>query len=137
MLGAIVVAFIPFQKASRNPAAKTVFDEPIQLPTNQKIDSRLVTGSLLFGVGWGIAGICLAPSLTLKAVPRLYLIRFKSYISYRTPPGYFYIMTICQNIASTLSVKLIFRPRSSTISTFTLVRPKLILLKCASSGMPN
>ena len=65
MLGAIVVAFIPFQKASRNLATKTVFDEPIQLPTNQKIDSRLVTGSLLFGVGWGIAGICPASSLTL------------------------------------------------------------------------
>mgnify|MGYP003505553912 CR=1 FL=1 len=65
MLGAIVVAFIPFQKASRNLATKTVFDEPIQLPTNQKIDSRLVTGSLLFGIGWGVAGICPAPSLTL------------------------------------------------------------------------
>lgn len=65
MLGAIVVAFIPFQKVSRNPTAKTVFDEPIQLPTNQKIDSKLVTGSLLFGIGWGIAGICPAPSLTL------------------------------------------------------------------------
>src|SRR5690606_11508776 len=65
MLGAIVVAFIPFQKASRNLATKTVFDEPIQLPTNQKIDSRLLTGSLLFGVGWGIAGICPVSSLTL------------------------------------------------------------------------
>src|SRR5690606_34377881 len=65
MLGTIVVDFIPFQKASRDLAAKTVFDEPSQLPTNQKIDSRLVTGSLLFGIGWGIAGICPAPSLTL------------------------------------------------------------------------
>ena len=65
MLGAIMVAFIPFQKATRNPATKTVFHEPIQLPTNQKIDSKLMSGSLLFGIGWGIAGICPAPSLTL------------------------------------------------------------------------
>ncbi len=65
MLGAIVIAFIPFQKTSRNPTAKTVFDEPFKLSTNQKIDSRLVTGSLLFGIGWGIAGICPTPSLTL------------------------------------------------------------------------
>lgn len=65
MLGAIMVAFIPFQKATRNSVAKTVFHEPIQLPTNQKIDSKLMSGSLLFGIGWGIAGICPAPSLTL------------------------------------------------------------------------
>ena len=65
MLGAIMVAFIPFQKATRNPVAKTVFHEPIQLPTNQKIDSKLMSGSLLFGIGWGIAGICPALSLTL------------------------------------------------------------------------
>lgn len=65
MMGAIAVAFIPFQKASRNPAAKTVFHEPIQLPTNQKINSKLISGSLIFGIGWGIAGICPAPSLTL------------------------------------------------------------------------
>ncbi|MGE8538583.1 MAG: DUF6691 family protein [Acinetobacter sp.] len=65
MLGAILIAFIPFQKAKRNPAAKTVFDEPIQLPTNQRIDPKLVSGSLIFGIGWGIAGICPAPSLTL------------------------------------------------------------------------
>lgn len=65
MLGAIMVAFIPFQKATRNRVAKTVFHEPIQLPTNQKIDSKLMSGSLLFGIGWGIAGICPAPSLTL------------------------------------------------------------------------
>nr|WP_322853474.1 DUF6691 family protein [Acinetobacter sp. ANC 3903] len=33
--------------------------------TNNKIDSKLLIGSLIFGIGWGIAGICPAPSLTL------------------------------------------------------------------------
>ncbi|MCY6381476.1 DUF6691 family protein [Hoeflea prorocentri] len=28
------------------------------LPTNREIDSRLVVGSALFGVGWGITGFC-------------------------------------------------------------------------------
>lgn len=65
MIGAITVAFIPFQKAVRSPAPKTIFNEPIELPSNNKVDPKLISGSLLFGVGWGITGICPAPSLTL------------------------------------------------------------------------
>lgn len=65
MLGAIIVAFIPFQKAVRSQTPKTIFNEPIDLPKNNKIDSKLISGSLLFGIGWGIAGICPAPSFTL------------------------------------------------------------------------
>lgn len=65
MMGAIAVAFIPFQKAVRAQQPKTVFNESIELPSNQKIDKKLITGALLFGAGWGIAGICPAPSFTL------------------------------------------------------------------------
>ena len=65
MMGAIAVAFIPFQKAVRQPHPKTVYGEAIQLPKNTKIDRKLIFGSLLFGIGWGIAGICPAPSFTL------------------------------------------------------------------------
>ncbi|MEO9278427.1 MULTISPECIES: DUF6691 family protein [Acinetobacter] len=63
MLGAIAVAFIPFQKAIKSP--KTIFNEQIQLPMNTQIDQRLIAGALIFGIGWGIAGICPAPALTL------------------------------------------------------------------------
>ena len=65
MMGAIAVAFVPFQYAIRATAPKTIFNDPILLPTQQILDSRLIMGSLMFGVGWGIAGICPAPSLTL------------------------------------------------------------------------
>lgn len=65
MIGAILVAIIPFQIAVHSTAPKTMFHEPIDLPTNNKIDPKLVTGALLFGIGWGIAGICPAPSFTL------------------------------------------------------------------------
>lgn len=65
MIGAIAVAFIPFQKAVHQQTPKTVYGDAIDLPKNNKIDSKLVTGSLIFGIGWGIAGICPAPSLTL------------------------------------------------------------------------
>ncbi|HGH1346176.1 MULTISPECIES: DUF6691 family protein [Acinetobacter] len=63
MLGAIAVAFIPFQRAIKKP--KTIFNEQIQLPTNTQIDQRLIVGACIFGIGWGIAGICPAPALTL------------------------------------------------------------------------
>lgn len=65
MLGAIAVAFIPFQKVVHQSAPKTVYGDIIDLPKNNKIDSKLLIGSLIFGIGWGIAGICPAPSLTL------------------------------------------------------------------------
>ena len=33
-------------------------------PENKKIDLKLVVGSTLFGIGWGLAGICPGPGLT-------------------------------------------------------------------------
>ena len=63
MIGAILVAFIPFQKAIRNPV--TVFNEVIELPKNTQLDTKLVAGAFIFGIGWGIAGICPAPAFTL------------------------------------------------------------------------
>ena len=65
MMGAIAVAFIPFQRAMRQAEPKTILNEPIDLPKQTRIDSKLITGSFIFGIGWGIAGICPAPSLTL------------------------------------------------------------------------
>ncbi|SPL72570.1 DUF6691 family protein [Acinetobacter stercoris] len=63
MIGAILVAFIPFQKAISQP--KTLFNEKIELPVNTQIDKKLLLGAFIFGIGWGIAGICPAPALTL------------------------------------------------------------------------
>lgn len=65
MMGAIAVAFVPFQKAVRQAKPTTVFNEPIDLPQATQIDRKLIVGSVLFGIGWGIAGMCPAPSLTL------------------------------------------------------------------------
>jgi len=63
MIGAIAVAFIPFQKAIRKPV--TIFNETIELPTNTQLDKKLLSGAFIFGIGWGIAGICPAPAFTL------------------------------------------------------------------------
>ena len=65
MGGAVLISFYPFQRAMRQKHPKTIFNEPIDLPTSKIIDSRLIMGSILFGIGWGLSGICPAPGLTL------------------------------------------------------------------------
>lgn len=35
-----------------------------QVPTNKDIDGRLILGSILFGIGWGIGGVCPGPGIS-------------------------------------------------------------------------
>jgi uncharacterized membrane protein YedE/YeeE len=61
MAGAIAVGLVAFFVA-RNRTASFLGAE-MKLPTARHVDRRLVAGSLLFGVGWGIAGFCPGPGL--------------------------------------------------------------------------
>jgi uncharacterized protein len=61
MGSAVVVAFIAFRIAARRP--KALSGEPFHLPSAKTIDGRLVGGSLLFGVGWGLVGLCPGPAI--------------------------------------------------------------------------
>jgi uncharacterized membrane protein YedE/YeeE len=61
MVGAIVVTFVAFRIASRRAA--TFSGQLFQLPTSKAIDARLIGGSLLFGAGWGLAGLCPGPAI--------------------------------------------------------------------------
>ena len=61
MLGAILTA-LPFFGLARGKA-HGLLGGAMQLPTRRDLDRRLVLGSLVFGIGWGIAGICPGPAL--------------------------------------------------------------------------
>lgn len=63
MVGAIAVASVPFSWASKQ--SKSLLGAPMQLPVKRELDVRLIGGSLLFGIGWGIAGICPGPAVVL------------------------------------------------------------------------
>jgi uncharacterized membrane protein YedE/YeeE len=68
MAAAIGVAFLPFSWASTQRSS--ALGAPMQLPGKRELDRRLIGGSLLFGVGWGIAGICPGPALVLLLTGR-------------------------------------------------------------------
>lgn len=63
MAGAIAVAAVGFKFARTR--TRSLLGLPMNLPTARHIDRRLVVGSLLFGIGWGLAGVCPGPALVL------------------------------------------------------------------------
>ena len=63
MAGAIAVGSGAFALAGK--LKKSYLGAVMTLPGSRVIDKRLVLGSLAFGIGWGMAGICPGPALVL------------------------------------------------------------------------
>lgn len=61
MGGAVAVASIAFGVAGRRTLS--LMGQEMKLPSSRTVDRQLVGGSLLFGIGWGIAGFCPGPAL--------------------------------------------------------------------------
>ena len=63
VMGAALAVSIPGFAWVRRHSTTTACGDPLQLPTAKRIDGRLLAGSALFGIGWGIAGYCPGPAL--------------------------------------------------------------------------
>lgn len=61
MVGAVLIGRMGFFVA--NNRTLSLLGAEMKLPTARHIDLRLVVGSALFGIGWGMAGFCPGPAL--------------------------------------------------------------------------
>ena len=66
MGGAVIVMVIAWQIQSR--LGKPLFAESFSLPGTQDLNPRLIGGAALFGVGWGIAGLCPGPGFAALVI---------------------------------------------------------------------
>lgn len=65
MLGAIGVHLISYPLIRRR--SSPLLDTKWHVPTRKDVTTRLIMGSALFGIGWGLAGFCPGPALTSLA----------------------------------------------------------------------
>ncbi len=65
MGGAVGVAVLPFAWAKGR--TRSWSGAAIDWPTARAIDARLVGGAVLFGLGWGLVGLCPGPALVAMA----------------------------------------------------------------------
>ncbi len=61
MGGALITTFIGYQWVLRKDGP--LFAEKFRLPTKQDVDGRLIGGAALFGIGWGMVGLCPGPAI--------------------------------------------------------------------------
>ncbi|RZO48105.1 MAG: YeeE/YedE family protein [Candidatus Pelagibacterales bacterium] len=74
MIGAIIVSspFFFLSKSKRKP----LFAQSFSIPEAKKIDTKLIFGSSLFGIGWGSVGLCPGPAISSLALLNNYSLAF-------------------------------------------------------------
>ena len=73
MGAAVAVSALGYAVAKHR--GRPVLAPRLEIPTRRDLDPRLLAGAAIFGVGWGLAGLCPGPALTLLplALPKAFL----------------------------------------------------------------
>ena len=73
MGAAVAVSALGYALAKQR--GRPFFGPRLEIPTRRDLEPRLLTGAAIFGVGWGLAGLCPGPALTLLrlALPKAFL----------------------------------------------------------------
>lgn len=74
MVGAIGVHAVAYLFISRQKVP--LLDDQFHLPKKKEITSSLVIGSVIFGMGWGLAGFCPGPALVSLVSGQLSVVVF-------------------------------------------------------------
>lgn len=61
MFGALITVALGFKFIFQQQTP--LFDLKFHLPTNHSIDVKLISGAIIFGVGWGLSGYCPGPAI--------------------------------------------------------------------------
>ncbi|MDV2449973.1 YeeE/YedE family protein [Xanthomonas hortorum] len=74
MAGALIPSVIAYRWARVRTAP--LLAPSFHLPQQRKIDRKLVVGAALFGIGWGLAGVCPGPAIALLATAQPFAVVF-------------------------------------------------------------
>jgi len=90
MGGAIAVGALGFALAKKR--STNFFGGALNWPTSDQIDTRLLLGAALFGVGWGLAGFCPGPALVSLGAGQIKAAGFVAFMGlgmlvYQLPKG--------------------------------------------------
>jgi uncharacterized membrane protein YedE/YeeE len=59
--GAVMVSALGYLRAGR--VARPVLADRFRMPATDRIDARLLCGAAIFGIGWGMVGLCPGPAI--------------------------------------------------------------------------
>ena len=74
MIGALFVSSPLFHLFKNRE--KPIFSTSFSISKNKEIDKRLIFGSILFGAGWGVAGLCPGPAISSIALLNISSVTF-------------------------------------------------------------
>ena len=66
MVGAITASALGYMVAKRR--GRPILAASLEIPTRRDLDWRLLTGAALFGIGWGLAGLCPGPAVAILSL---------------------------------------------------------------------
>ena len=79
MIGALIVSTPLFHLFKKND--KPLFSSNFLISNNKEIDKRLIIGSILFGAGWGLIGLCPGPAISSLALLNISSVAFVFWMS--------------------------------------------------------